>query len=113
MLARATVWAQEGHVLSTSQHLLTAPAALPAWTRSVRAAPREDGGLLGIARFRDARLRSLAGLAVEGPRAELWRAATDNDEGDGFPGYLTGDPYDGDGRGTPAPSSALPPPAEH
>ncbi|WP_219815163.1 MULTISPECIES: glycoside hydrolase family 2 TIM barrel-domain containing protein [unclassified Rathayibacter] len=106
VLDATTAWAEEGHVLSTGQHLLAAPSAVPAWTRAVRSAPPLEGGALGVARFRDGRLSSLAGLPVDGPRAELWRAPTDNDEGEGFPGYVAGDPFDGDGRGTPAPSSA-------
>ncbi|WP_219814193.1 glycoside hydrolase family 2 TIM barrel-domain containing protein [Rathayibacter sp. AY1C1] len=106
VLDASTAWAEDGHVLSTGQHLLAAPSAVPAWTRAVRAAPPLEGGALGVARFRDGRLAFLAGLPVDGPRAELWRAPTDNDEGAGFPGYVTGDPYDGDGRGLPAPSSA-------
>ncbi|KZX20029.1 Beta-galactosidase [Rathayibacter tanaceti] len=106
VLASATPWAEEGHVLSTGQHLLSAPAAAPAWTRAVRSAPPAEDGALGLARFRHGRLTSIAGLAVDGPRAELWRAPTDNDEGDGFPGYVSGDPFDGNGTGTPAPSSS-------
>ncbi|WP_442966668.1 glycoside hydrolase family 2 TIM barrel-domain containing protein [Rathayibacter sp. Leaf248] len=104
VLAAATAWAPEGHLVSTAQRRLSAPAPQPAWARARRGT--QGGDAVGAARFAGGRLRSLAGLAVDGPRAELWRAPTDNDEGAGFPAYLSGDPNAGDGRGVPAPSSA-------
>ncbi|QHC65814.1 DUF4981 domain-containing protein [Rathayibacter sp. VKM Ac-2759] len=106
VLAAPTAWAEEGHVLSTGQRRISAPAVTPAWARSRRGGALGDSGALGPAVFRHGRLASLAGLAVDGPRAELWRAPTDNDEGSGFPGYVDEDPWAGDGRGTVAPSSA-------
>lgn len=73
VLAAPTEWAEEGHVLSTAQRLLSAPAPVPEWARASRSTG--DGG---PARFRGWRVVELAGLAIEGPRAELWRAPTDN-----------------------------------
>ncbi|ROQ60802.1 beta-galactosidase [Rathayibacter sp. PhB152] len=104
-LASSTVWAEEGHVISTGQRRLSALAPMPAWARSPRGGASVEGAL-GLASFRNGRLTALAGLAVDGPRAELWRAPTDNDEGDGFPAYTEGDPRTGNGNGVPAPSSA-------
>lgn len=104
VLAESTMWAEAGHVISTGQRLLSGRVPLPSWARSPR---RTVGaGALGPARFRGGRLTTLAGLDVDGPRAELWRAPTDNDEGAGFPAYLDDDPRAGTGNGTPAPSSA-------
>lgn len=106
VLSSATAWAEEGHVLSTGQAPLSAPAPRPSWALPARGAGPADGGVLGSARFRGGRLVSLAGLPVDGPRAELWRAPTDNDEGAGFPAYVDGDPRGGDGARSSAPSSA-------
>ena len=50
-------------------------------------------------------LRSLYGLAVAGPRLELWRAPTDNDRSDSRGSFeLAGSDYTG-GEGVPGPSS--------
>ncbi|MEV5145240.1 glycoside hydrolase family 2 TIM barrel-domain containing protein [Streptomyces sp. NPDC052727] len=80
VLAAGTAWASAGHVVATAQR--DTPAA-----RTVAAArPRTDwqpgdGTLtLGIAEFVDGSLVRLAGRAVTGPRLELFRAPTDNDE---------------------------------
>ncbi|WP_454860852.1 beta-galactosidase small subunit-related protein [Promicromonospora soli] len=44
-------------------------------------------------------------MPVSGPRAELWRAPTDNDHGSGFGSYDLADPWADLGHGTAAPSS--------
>ena len=50
-------------------------------------------------------LRNLYGLAVDGPRLELWRAPTDNDRSDSRGTFeLAGSDYAG-GEGVPGPSS--------
>ncbi|MGW2462476.1 glycoside hydrolase family 2 TIM barrel-domain containing protein [Streptomyces sp. NPDC001761] len=80
VLAAGTAWAPEGHLVATAQRDASAPRAVPA------ARPRTDwrpgGGTLtlGIAEFVDGSLVRLAGRAVTGPRLELFRAPTDNDE---------------------------------
>jgi beta-galactosidase len=81
VLAAGTAWAREGHVIATAQldrsTRRPAPGVRPEthWRQS-------DGTLtLGIAEFMDGSLVRLAGRAVAGPRLELFRAPTDNDEG--------------------------------
>ncbi|GAA4214236.1 glycoside hydrolase family 2 TIM barrel-domain containing protein [Actinocatenispora rupis] len=73
-------WAPAGHVLGVGQARWAeaAPVALPAPTPPTAEA---DGYALGPARF-DAEgvLRSLGGLAVTGPRLDVWRAPIDNDK---------------------------------
>ncbi|MGW3421708.1 glycoside hydrolase family 2 TIM barrel-domain containing protein [Streptomyces phaeochromogenes] len=83
-LAAPTPWAPEGHVIATAQLDCSARRPVPAPTSAVR--PRADwrpgdGTLsLGIAEFTGGSLHRLAGRAVTGPRLELFRAPTDNDE---------------------------------
>ncbi|MGW6919930.1 glycoside hydrolase family 2 TIM barrel-domain containing protein [Streptomyces sp. NPDC054950] len=81
VLAAGTEWAAEGHVVATAQ-------LDRSLRRPVRAArPRTgwkpgDGTLtLGRAEFVDGSLTRLGGREVAGPRLELFRAPTDNDEG--------------------------------
>ncbi|MGW8801744.1 glycoside hydrolase family 2 TIM barrel-domain containing protein [Streptomyces sp. NPDC055775] len=81
VLAAGTAWARDGHVIATAQldrsTRRPAPRVRPQtnWRQS-------DGTLtLGIAEFIDESLVRLAGRAVAGPRLELFRAPTDNDEG--------------------------------
>jgi beta-galactosidase len=81
VLAAGTAWARDGHVIATAQldrsTRRPAPSVRPGtnWRQS-------DGTLtLGIAEFVDGALVRLAGRAVAGPRLELFRAPTDNDEG--------------------------------
>ncbi|WP_433446535.1 glycoside hydrolase family 2 TIM barrel-domain containing protein [Streptomyces sp. CA-142005] len=80
LLAAGTAWAPEGHVVATAQLDSSSPRTAPA------ARPRSDwepgdGTLtLGTAQFIDGSLVRLAGRAVTGPRLELFRAPTDNDE---------------------------------
>jgi beta-galactosidase len=81
VLAAGTAWARDGHVIATAQldrsTRRPAPDVRPEinWRQS-------DGTLtLGIAEFIDGSLVRLASRAVAGPRLELFRAPTDNDEG--------------------------------
>ncbi|MFE7446286.1 glycoside hydrolase family 2 TIM barrel-domain containing protein [Streptomyces chartreusis] len=94
VLAAATAWAPEGHLVATTQLDYSVRRPAPA----VR--PRKDwhpgyGTLtLGIAEFVSGSLVRLAGRAVTGPRLELFRAPTDNDESasDGVAGSDAGIP---------------------
>ncbi|WP_077487706.1 glycoside hydrolase family 2 TIM barrel-domain containing protein [Sinomonas mesophila] len=86
VLAADTPWAAAGHELAWGQGRLDRPVpparepARPAGDAPAR--PRDDGGWdLGPARFdASGRLVRLGGLDVLGPRLDLWRAPTDNDE---------------------------------
>ncbi|PTM87000.1 glycoside hydrolase family 2 TIM barrel-domain containing protein [Streptomyces sp. VMFN-G11Ma] len=84
VLASPTPWAPEGHVIATAQ--LDRSVRRPAAPVGRAARPRSDwrpgdGTLtLGIAEFVDGSLARLADRAVSGPRLELFRAPTDNDE---------------------------------
>jgi beta-galactosidase len=80
-LAADTSWAETGHIVATSQ--LDASTALP-----VHAPPHpptwedaEGTVRLGTAEFHDGRLLRIGGRRVTGPRLELFRAPTDNDNG--------------------------------
>ncbi|MFE7036481.1 glycoside hydrolase family 2 TIM barrel-domain containing protein [Streptomyces sp. NPDC057621] len=80
VLAAPTAWAPADHVLATAQLDRSAPRRVSA-VRS-RADWRPGGGdlSLGIAEFTGGSLTRLAGREVGGPRLELFRAPTDNDE---------------------------------
>ncbi|HEY0692346.1 MAG TPA: glycoside hydrolase family 2 TIM barrel-domain containing protein [Kribbella sp.] len=81
VLAAGTAWARDGHVIATAQ--LDRSTRRPAsHVRPETSWRQSDGTLtLGIAEFTDGSLARLAGRAVAGPRLELFRAPTDNDEG--------------------------------
>ncbi|MEU6341640.1 glycoside hydrolase family 2 TIM barrel-domain containing protein [Streptomyces sp. NPDC046977] len=80
-LAAGTAWAAEGHVIATAQ--LDRSARRPAPAARPRGDWRPGDGTLtlGIAEFEGGSLVRLAGRDVAGPRLELFRAPTDNDEG--------------------------------
>jgi beta-galactosidase len=81
VLAAATAWAPEGHVVASAQPDRTAPRPVPA-VRPLSGWRPVDGPLtLGIAEFTDGSLVGLGGRTVTGPLLELFRAPTDNDEG--------------------------------
>lgn len=112
-LASDQPWAPAGFVVARQQWPLPAPVPVVPLPRPGRTEPvvAAAGGVLelGPAVF-DAgtgRLRSLHGLAVDGPRLELWRAPTDNDRGASFGSYEDvapeATPF---GLGTAGPSSA-------
>ena len=86
LLAEATPWAPVGHEVAWGQVQVTpAPADAASGGPGAVLAPRADGErlLVGDATFRaaDGTLVGLDHLALEGPRLDLWRATTDNDEG--------------------------------
>ncbi|MFI1837454.1 glycoside hydrolase family 2 TIM barrel-domain containing protein [Streptomyces olivaceoviridis] len=80
VLAAATAWAPEGHVVATAQRDTSAPRTAPAARPRTDWRPGNGTLTLGIAEFVDGSLVRLAGRAVTGPRLELFRAPTDNDE---------------------------------
>jgi beta-galactosidase len=68
-LAKDTPWASAGHVVAWGQLPVTPAAPAPV-----------EPGALGIGEFDlDGTLVEFGGLAVRGPRLDLWRAPTDND----------------------------------
>jgi beta-galactosidase len=77
-LAADAPWAPAGHVVAHTQFAV-APPVRPAHP----ARPVRQSGTVCDTEFdpRSGRLRRLFGLDVDGPRLELWRAATDNDRG--------------------------------
>jgi beta-galactosidase len=82
VLASATPWAPEGHVVARAQ--LDRSAARRSRRRRIAARTAQwcaaDGALaLGPAVFEDGRLVRLAGRPVSGPQVQLFRAPTDND----------------------------------
>ena len=84
LLAEATSWAPAGHEVAWGQVQVT--SASPPPSAPVPGAPLRLSGdrwTLGEADFRrsDGTLVRLGGLEFEGPRLDLWRAPTDNDEG--------------------------------
>lgn len=106
--AADSAWAEAGHVVARAQFDLSParsarPRPAAAATLLTTAVPQSS--VIGAATFSSGELVSLGGLPVSGPVLELWRAPTDNDEGDdrgslelGPPGPL--------GLGVPGPSSA-------
>ncbi|MBM9504261.1 glycoside hydrolase family 2 TIM barrel-domain containing protein [Actinacidiphila acididurans] len=80
-LAAATAWADQGHVLATAQLDRSAARPAPAVRPRTDWRPSEGTLTLGIAEFTGGSLTRLAGRPVTGPRLELFRAPTDNDEG--------------------------------
>ncbi|MGW5434501.1 glycoside hydrolase family 2 TIM barrel-domain containing protein [Streptomyces sp. NPDC004059] len=80
VLAAGTAWAPEGHVVATAQLDSSSPRTAPAARPRADWEPGDGTLTLGIAQFIDGSLVRLAGRAVTGPRLELFRAPTDNDE---------------------------------
>jgi beta-galactosidase len=91
VLAEEAAWAPAGHVVAAAQLDCTAnrPAPVagraPVWERG------EGTVTLGSAEFDRGTLVRLAGRTMAGPRLELFRAPTDNDEG------TSGNPAESDG----------------
>ncbi|MFI1485457.1 glycoside hydrolase family 2 TIM barrel-domain containing protein [Streptomyces sp. NPDC020747] len=79
-LAAPTPWAPEGHVLATAQLDCSTRLPVPAVRPQADWRPGDGTLSLGIAEFAGGSLVRLAGRAVAGPRLELFRAPTDNDE---------------------------------
>ncbi|MFJ4988640.1 glycoside hydrolase family 2 TIM barrel-domain containing protein [Streptomyces sp. NPDC088732] len=80
-LAAGTAWADEGHVIATAQLDRSARRPAPAVPPRGDWQPGDGTLTLGIAEFEGGSLVRLAGRDVAGPRLELFRAPTDNDEG--------------------------------
>jgi beta-galactosidase len=103
VLAGATAWAPDGHVIATAQlDRSTPPPRHPRPdVRPESDWQAGDGTLtLGIAEFVGGSLVRLAGRTVAGPRLELFRAPTDNDEG-------TTEDLEGEAGGSDAGAAAL------
>ena len=81
-LAKDTPWATEGHEIAWGQSGAVTAGARPV-TEGVPVEHTAAGLQLGPATFDPAtgRLINLAGSSVDGPRLNLWRAPTDNDNG--------------------------------
>ncbi|MEU9243312.1 glycoside hydrolase family 2 TIM barrel-domain containing protein [Streptomyces sp. NPDC048385] len=81
VLAADTAWAPAGHEVATAQLDRSVRRPVPAVRPRTGWRPGEGTCSLGIAEFTGGSLTRLAGRAVTGPRLELFRAPTDNDEG--------------------------------
>ncbi|MFE4469016.1 glycoside hydrolase family 2 TIM barrel-domain containing protein [Leifsonia sp. NPDC056824] len=81
VLAADTAWAPTGHVVARAQLDRSAPRRPRPGSRAVDWREAEGTLTLGPATFERGRLVSLGRRAVAGPRLELFRAPTDNDEG--------------------------------
>jgi beta-galactosidase len=86
VLAGDEPWASAGHVVARAQLDRTPPRwpRRPATTSDAAWQDGEGTVDLGPASFEYGRLVRLAGRPVAGPRLELFRAPTDNDEGGAF-----------------------------
>ncbi|MFE3164636.1 glycoside hydrolase family 2 TIM barrel-domain containing protein [Streptomyces sp. NPDC059224] len=99
VLAAETSWAPAGHEVATAQLDRSVRRPVPAVRRRTGWRPDEGTLTLGIAEFTGGSLTRLGGRAVTGPRLELFRAPTDNDEG-------TSDRLEGSDDALPEVSSA-------
>ncbi|MFE9610081.1 glycoside hydrolase family 2 TIM barrel-domain containing protein [Streptomyces sp. NPDC006012] len=82
VLAADTAWGPRGHVVAWGRFPVTA-RPVPSVTPSARPVPGERLITLGPASF-DARtgaLTAIGAVPVTGPRLDVWRAPTDNDDG--------------------------------
>ncbi|HEY3747926.1 MAG TPA: glycoside hydrolase family 2 TIM barrel-domain containing protein [Pseudonocardiaceae bacterium] len=81
VLAVDTAWADAGHEIAWGQAAITEPKRI--WIPATERIEATDTGLrLGQAEFDErGRLTAFAGIDMEVPRLDLWRAPTDNDEG--------------------------------
>ncbi|MFF8532569.1 glycoside hydrolase family 2 TIM barrel-domain containing protein [Streptomyces sp. NPDC015532] len=82
VLAEETAWGPRGHVVAWAQLPVAEPAS-PAVAPSAVPVPGDRVIVLGPGTFdsRTGALRSLGGIEVTGPRLDVWRAPTDNDNG--------------------------------
>ncbi|MFF3934944.1 glycoside hydrolase family 2 TIM barrel-domain containing protein [Streptomyces phaeofaciens] len=81
VLAAGTAWAGAGHVVATAQLDRSLHRPVPGVRARTGWRPGDGTLTLGIAEFVDGSLVRLGGRDVRGPRLELFRAPTDNDEG--------------------------------
>lgn len=115
-LASASAWAEQGHIVAREQFELTPPSIrasrlerrthAPQWPTRIASPSVPERLELGVALFQAGRLTELAGKPVSGPRVELWRAPTDNDEAFGFGSFERDDPWQNLGRGVEGVSHA-------
>ncbi|MEU9135900.1 glycoside hydrolase family 2 TIM barrel-domain containing protein [Streptomyces sp. NPDC048404] len=82
VLAEETAWGPRGHVVAWAQLPVAEPAS-PAVAPTAVPVPGDRVIVLGPGTFdsRTGALRSLGGIEVTGPRLDVWRAPTDNDNG--------------------------------
>ncbi|MER5911065.1 glycoside hydrolase family 2 TIM barrel-domain containing protein [Streptomyces sp. NPDC001982] len=82
LLAADTAWAPKDHVVAWGQFPLLS-RQLPTVAQSAPPVLGERLVTLGPGSFdaRTGELRSIGGVAVTGPRLDVWRATTDNDDG--------------------------------
>ncbi|MFF3751460.1 glycoside hydrolase family 2 TIM barrel-domain containing protein [Streptomyces sp. NPDC002018] len=80
-LAAATAWAPQGHIIATAQLDRSPRRPAPPVRHHTSWRPSEGTLTLGTGEFTGGSLVRLAGRTVRGPRLELFRAPTDNDEG--------------------------------
>lgn len=116
-LAHDAAWAAAGHAIASAQAPLPRRTITPPQARGtgrtragIGVGPGADAtGIhtLGPAEFSGGRLVRLAGVTVDGPSLELWRAPTDNDDGSHMGSYDVSDPMKGRGLGVPGPSHAF------
>lgn len=106
VLRDGAAWAPAGHVVARGQWELPVSPTAAHPTAPATTAPRAAALAEAPASFAGPALTALAGAAVTGPQAELWRAPTDNDEGDATPNDGWGDPRDVVAARQPAESSA-------
>lgn len=106
VLAEPSPWAPAGHVVARGQWELPVSSGAARPAARATTAPRAAALAEAPAAFAGPALTALAGVAVAGPQAELWRAPTDNDEGDATPNDGWGDPRDVVAAQQPAESSA-------
>ncbi|TCN38301.1 beta-galactosidase [Kribbella orskensis] len=91
VLANDEPWAAAGHEIAWTQFALPSNglprgSSAPTTQRPARSARRADGRVVlgtGVFDPRSGLLVELNGLPVDGPRLDLWRAPTDNDNGQG------------------------------
>jgi beta-galactosidase len=81
VLALDEPWAPAGHVVATAQHDLSSVRAPDFSVRPSGGQPADGTLTLGRAEFVGGHLVRLGDRPVTGPRVELFRAPTDNDEG--------------------------------
>lgn len=93
-LTRPTPWAPAGHVVATAQLDCTERRVVPAVRSRDDWRPGYGNLSVGIAEFSGGSLVRLADRPVTGPRLELFRAPTDNDESpsDGVEEAMTASP---------------------
>lgn len=104
VLAQDASWAPAGHVVARAQLDRSARTSTRPTPRTPLTGWRDSEGIidLGVARFERGRLVRLAGRVAAGPRLELFRAPTDNDEGAAY-----GDPAYSDASVVGVSSAAL------